>query len=136
MTYARAHLVDPSTDGFYHCTSRCVRRGWLCGIDSVSGVSYEHRKDWVESRILMLCEVFTLNLCSYAVMSNHYHVVVEVKPGEARELSDVAVARRWLLLSSKKRQDNAEREIERLLDNPNRIESLSCGSDWVPCPGS
>jgi len=124
MTYARAHLVDPSTDGFYHCTSRCVRRGWLCGIDSVSGVSYEHRKDWVESRILMLCEVFTLNLCSYAVMSNHYHVVVEVKPGEARELSDVAVARRWLLLSSKKRQDNAEREIERLLDNPNRIAEL------------
>jgi REP element-mobilizing transposase RayT len=124
MTYARAHLVDPDTDGFYHCISRCVRRGWLCGIDAVTGTSYEHRKDWVESRILTLCEIFTLNLSSYAVMSNHYHVVVEIKPSEAKMLNDEEVAQRWLRLSSKKRQDNANREIERLLGNPERIEEL------------
>ena len=28
MTYARAHLVDAENGGFYHCISRCVRRGW------------------------------------------------------------------------------------------------------------
>ena len=124
MTYARAHLVDPDADGFYHCISRCVRRGWLCGTDPDTGVSYEHRKDWLESRLLMLSEVFTLKLCSYAVMSNHYHVVVEIKPTEARALGDEEVARRWLRLCSKKRQANAEREIERMLDNPKRLAEL------------
>lgn len=124
MTYPRAHLVDPDCDGFYHCTTRCVRRGWLCGMDPESGVSYEHRKVWVESRIVMLCEVFSVELCSYAVMSNHYHVVVEIKPSEAKALSDEEAARRWLRLGSKKRQDNAECEIERVLDNADRIDEL------------
>ena len=124
MTYARAHLVDPDTDGFYHCTTRCVRRGWLCGVDPVSGNSYEHRKDWVESRILKLAEIFTLNLCSYAVMSNHYHVVVETKPDEAKGLSDSEVATRWLRLSSKKRRTDPATELARMLGNPDRISEL------------
>ena len=76
MTYPRAHLVDSENGGFYHCISRCVRRGWLCGNDLVSGQSYEHRKDWVESRLLKLSEVFAVNLYGYAVMSNHYHAVL------------------------------------------------------------
>ena len=27
MTIARAHLVDPSVTRWYHCVTRCVRRG-------------------------------------------------------------------------------------------------------------
>jgi len=124
MTTARAHLVDPDSDGFYHCASRCVRRGWLCGQDPVSGRSYEHRKDWLESRILMLSEVFCLQLCSYAVMSNHFHVVVEIKPTMAKTLSDEEVAERWLRLCSQKRQANRTREIEGMLANAERLAEL------------
>ena len=124
MTYPRSHLVDPDADGLYHCTSRCVRRGWLCGEDPVSGQSYGHRKEWVESRIVLLSEIFTVDLYAYAVMSNHYHVVVEVKPSEARELSDHDVARRWLRLSRKRRGETEEGRVERLLGNPTRIVEL------------
>ena len=62
MTYPRAHLVDTEYGGFYHCVSRCVRRAWLCGKDPISGHSYEHRKQWVESYLLRLANIFTVNL--------------------------------------------------------------------------
>ena len=34
--------------------ARCVRRAFLCGVDAESGDSFEHRKAWVEERILEL----------------------------------------------------------------------------------
>jgi hypothetical protein len=54
MRYPRHHIVDPETSGFFDCVSRCVRRAFLCGEDAYSGRSYEHRRAWVEERLLML----------------------------------------------------------------------------------
>ena len=101
MTTARAHLVDSENGGFYHCTSRCVRRGWLCGVDPVSGRSYAHRKAWIEGRLLELAEIFAIDVYGYAVMSNHYHVVVRVAPKRVLEWGDAEVAERWLRISGK-----------------------------------
>jgi hypothetical protein len=56
MTYPRIQTVAPETPGFFHCISRCVRRAFLCGEDVYSGRSYEHRKAWVEERLLALAE--------------------------------------------------------------------------------
>jgi len=41
-----------------HCVSRCVRRSWLCGFDDYLEKFFEHRKPWVEQRILELGEIF------------------------------------------------------------------------------
>lgn len=99
MTYPRYHTVDPDQPGIYHCTSRCVRRAWLCGQDDLTGRSFEHRKAWIEDRIIELTEVYAITVSSYAVMSNHYHVVVRVDPGLVHSWSDEQVAERWLKLS-------------------------------------
>jgi hypothetical protein len=56
MTYPRLQTVGPHMPGFFHCISRCVRRAFLCGEDAYSGRSYEHRKAWVEERLLVLAE--------------------------------------------------------------------------------
>ena len=40
-------LVCDETDvAVFHCINRCVRRAFLCGADSVSGKSFEHRRQW------------------------------------------------------------------------------------------
>ena len=82
MTYPRAHLVDPS-GGVYHVCSRCVRRAWLCGRDELTGYNFDHRRDWLENRILELAEIFAIDLYGYAVMSNHYHIVLHLDPSKS-----------------------------------------------------
>ncbi|WP_339673565.1 transposase [Dasania marina] len=95
MPKPRKELVSLDATPYYHCTSRCVRRAFLCGIDSSTGKSYEHRRQWVEDRILLLAEVFTIDLCAYAVMSNHHHVVLHINKAASLNLSDKEVCQRW-----------------------------------------
>jgi REP element-mobilizing transposase RayT len=47
-------------------------------VDNYSGQSYEHRRGWVEDRLLLLSSIFAIDTCAYAVMSNHTHVVMHV----------------------------------------------------------
>jgi hypothetical protein len=98
MTTARSFLVDPDTPGFYHCISRCVRRAWLCGIDPYNGKSYEHRRDWVEQRLLELADIFAVGIHAYAVMSNHVHIVLRIDPLTAAAWTSDDVANRWVRL--------------------------------------
>ena len=98
MPTARNLLVDPYTPGFYHCISRCVRRAWLCGNDPYNGKSYEHRREWVEQRLLELAGIFAVDLHAYAVMSNHAHVVLRVDPLLAATWTADEVASRWIRL--------------------------------------
>lgn len=81
---------------YYHCISRCVRRAYLCGKDAHTGYNFEHRRGWVAERIKLVCSVFAIDLCAYAVMSNHYHVVVRINPNEVQVWSNREVAERWL----------------------------------------
>jgi hypothetical protein len=98
MTSPRGQLVDPATPGYYHCVTRCVRRAFLCGADRETGDSFEHRKAWVEERILELGEIFAVGVYAYAVMSNHVHVVLYVDPGVAAQWNADEVAARWVQL--------------------------------------
>jgi REP element-mobilizing transposase RayT len=83
---------------YYHVFSRCVRRAFLCGVDQVTGRSYEHRRAWIEDRIRVLSSLFSIHLCAYAVMSNHYHLVVKLEPDESKRWSDDEVLQRWTSL--------------------------------------
>jgi hypothetical protein len=96
MTIARSHLISPGSAGCYHCIQRCVRRAFLCGEDSQSGRSFEHRKGWIEQRLRLLGECFAVAIHAYAVMSNHLHVVVQVIPDVVESWSDDEVITRWL----------------------------------------
>lgn len=96
MTRPRKQLVSPSDTPFYHCVSRCVRRAFLCGTDSVTGQNYEHRRQWVEDRIRLLSTLFAIDICAYSVMSNHYHLVVKIN--SSADWSDQDVMDRWLTL--------------------------------------
>jgi hypothetical protein len=61
--------------------------------DKYSGTSYEHRRAWVEDKVLWLSSVFAIGICAYAVMSNHVHLVLCVD--KAMSWSDKQMVRRW-----------------------------------------
>ncbi|MFT7036393.1 MAG: REP element-mobilizing transposase RayT, partial [Cyclobacteriaceae bacterium] len=95
MPQSRKSQISLIDTPFYHCVSRCVRRSFLCGEDKFTGQSYEHRRGWVEERLLFLSSVFAIDICAYAVMSNHTHVVLCVDKDLADSWSMKEVVRRW-----------------------------------------
>ncbi|GAB3480152.1 transposase [Marinomonas epiphytica] len=95
MPLPRKQQICLEDTPYYHCVSRCVRRAYLCGEDPLTGVSYEHRREWVEKRLLYLSSVFAIDICAYAVMSNHIHVVVKVDSEKANAWSTIEVFNRW-----------------------------------------
>lgn len=94
MTLPRSMLVDRHATPYYHCVSRCVRRAFLCGEDPDTGYDFEHRRAWIENRLHALARVFDIDVCAYAVMSNHYHLVVHLGLNHRAWTSD-EVAARW-----------------------------------------
>jgi REP element-mobilizing transposase RayT len=129
MTYARSQLVDESTPGFYHCMSRCVRRSFLCGEDHYTGQNFDHRKQWIEDRIFLLTECFSVSLYAYAVMSNHLHVVLRVDPVTASEWGDEEVIRRWVKAFPGTRSGEdlerwSEARVVVLLANPDKVKEI------------
>ena len=83
MPTPRNALVDTSQTPYYHCISRCVRRAFLCGEDKLTG------------RIHFRSTVFVVEICAYAVMSNHYHIVVFINEAKAHAWSNDEVLKRW-----------------------------------------
>jgi len=96
MPEPRYRQVSIKDTPYYHCISRCVRRAFLCGEDSLSGFNFEHRRQWIGDRIKLLCSVFAVDLCAYAIMSNHYHIVIRIDVEKVKVWSDEEVARRWM----------------------------------------
>jgi len=98
MTRPREMLISLADTPYYHITSRCVRRAFLCGVDHYSGQSYEHRRQWVVDRIRLLSSLFAIDVCAYAVMSNHYHLTLKVCPEQLTDLSEDDIMERWCAL--------------------------------------
>ncbi len=100
MTRARSTLISLSDTPWYHVINRCVRRAFLCGDDRLSGKSFDHRRGWIVDRVKQLAGVFAIDVAAYAVMSNHYHLVLRVDAQRAQAWSRDEVLRRWTQLFS------------------------------------
>jgi len=49
----------------YHCVQRVVRRAFLCGDDSLSGKSYDHRRTWIRDRLESLAGLFGVEIAVF-----------------------------------------------------------------------
>ncbi len=76
MPKPRNKQIALSETPFYHLTYRCVRRSFLCG--EIDGCNFEHRREWIVERLKLLTNMFAIDVASYAIMMNHYHVLVRV----------------------------------------------------------
>jgi REP element-mobilizing transposase RayT len=95
MTQSRCSQISLQDTCYYHLISRCVRRAFLCGVDKYSQQNFEHRRQWMVDRIRFLSSVFSIDVAAYAVMSNHYHLVVHVDEVQARDWTIEEVCQRW-----------------------------------------
>ena len=103
-----------------HAVSRCVRRAWLCGRDPYDGRDYQHRRGWVRDRVRELAGVFAIEVCAYAIMSNHSHLVLWCRPSVAGGWSAEEVARRWLRLFGR-RDAGLEEKVRELAGDARRV---------------
>ncbi len=98
MTQARQMQTAIAATPYFHCTARCVRGAMLWGNDESSGRDYSYRQQWALDKLRELAQVFTISVCAYALMPNHYHLVLYVNVSQAQSLSDQEVAQRWAQL--------------------------------------
>ncbi len=98
MAQARDTLISIADTPYYHLISRCVRRTFLCGVDNTTGKSYEHRRQWIEDRLRILSSLFAIDICAYAIMSNHMHLVAKLCPEQSDQWSIDEVLQRWTSL--------------------------------------
>ena len=129
MPKPRSAQVSLDATPYYHCVSRCVRRAFLCGVDSVSGQSFEHRRQWIEDKLLALAEVFALDVCAYVVMSNHYHMVLHVDSQVADSWDRDEVIERWHCLFSGNLLSQRYRRGESLGESELRVLD-ECVATW------
>ncbi len=95
MPKSRSQQISLSDTPYYHICSRTVRKAFLCGVDKETGVSFEHRRSWIEKRIFQLSQVFAIDICAHAVMHNHLHLVLHVDTKQVNNWTTLDVLTRW-----------------------------------------
>ncbi|HEX7446322.1 MAG TPA: hypothetical protein VF306_02185 [Pirellulales bacterium] len=72
---------------------RAAFDAFLCGVDRYSGQNFDHRKTWIRHRLEQLAGIMAIDVLSFAVLSNHLHVMPRIRPDIAAAWSDEEVAR-------------------------------------------
>jgi hypothetical protein len=127
---ARRKLLGRFRQGIFHCTARCVRQMFLCGVDPLTGRDYSYRRDWIIRREEQLAALFALDIEFRAELSTHLHLVLRTMPEVARRWSAREVALRWLTATRLAKSFShdlpvvKEQLIEDLVKDQQKIEQL------------
>ena len=138
---ARAEVFDSAEIAVAHVYNRTVRRCFLMGDDSVSGKNFDHRKVWIEEYLQQFAAAFGIDLLGFAILSNHFHLILRTRPDVVATWDDREVARRWLTLCPHRRSPDSaampptEPEINSIAGCPVKLaeirERLSSISWWM-----
>ena len=127
---ARIELFAPSEIATVHVINRVVRRCFLFGYDPVSGKNFDHRKVWIEDRLRFLAASFGIDLLSFSILSNHFHLILRSRPDVVASWTDSEVACRWLTLCPlRKKKDGTpeeptEPELNSIRNNAVRLAQI------------
>ncbi len=61
----RSEVVVKEGIEVYHCIERVACRAFLCGVDLVTKVSFEYRKDWIRDRLEALAGLFGVQIAAF-----------------------------------------------------------------------
>ncbi len=120
---ARIEVFAPNEVAVIHVMNRVVRRCFLFGDDPISGKNFDHRKVWIEDELKKQAACFGIDLLGFAILSNHFHLILRSRPDCVEKWDDTEVARRWLMLCPIRKDDNGRAE------EPNEMELNSIRND-------
>jgi len=123
---SRAEEFQASEVGIVHVVQRCVRRAWLAGIDDKTGKDFSFRREWIRRRMESLASVFAMDVLTYAILSNHMHLILRNRPDVVTKWSDQEVAIRWLRVFPGRRleehlADPTDSDVQMLVNQPERL---------------
>src|SRR6056297_555616 len=125
----RSEQFDPAEVCIVHVVQRCVRRAFLAGVDRQTGKDYSFRREWMRRRMEALASVFGIDVLTYAVMSNHLHLILRNRPDVVATWSDQEVAIRWLRVFPGRRLEEhlaepTENDVKMLVNQPERLKVI------------
>lgn len=139
MRCPRAEVIDPGQVNLVHVYNRTVRRCFLMGHDSISGKNFDHRKIWIEDSLRHFAAFFGIDLLSYTILSNHFHLILRTRPDVVQLWDDHEVARRWLMICPMRKGKQGlalsptEKEIRSIAGCPVRLAEIRqrlCSVSW------
>ena len=122
----RSEQFHSSEIGIVHSVQRCVRRAFLAGVDDKTGKDFSFRREWIRRRMESLASVFGIDVLTYAIMSNHVHLILRNRPDIVLAWSDNEVAIRWLKVFPGRRLEEhlaepTENDVSILVNQPERM---------------
>ena len=127
---ARVEVFAPDEVAIVHVMNRVVRRCFLLGNDPVTGKNYDHRKVWVETLLKRFSAHFGIDLLGFAILSNHFHLILRSRPDVVTTWDDTEVARRWLMLCPMRKdaEENPEipdeMELDTVRNDPEKMKTV------------
>ncbi|MCO8121559.1 hypothetical protein NHH03_07415 [Stieleria sp. TO1_6] len=125
----RAEQFSAGEISIVHTVQRCVRRAFLAGVDPQTGTDYGYRREWIRKRLEALASVFGIDVLSYAILSNHLHLILRNRPDVVSSWSDEEVAIRWLRVFPGRRLDEhlaepTENDVQTLARDSERLGEI------------
>jgi hypothetical protein len=125
---ARIALFAPDEVAIVHLMNRVVRRCFLLGDDPLTGKNYDHRKVWIEDQLRLLAAHFGVDVLGFAILSNHFHLILRSRPDCVEKWDDTEVSRRWLMLcpirkdAENRAEEPNEMDLNTIRNDPNRLK--------------
>ena len=125
----RSQLIPHDEPGCYHCYNRVMGDTTLCGIDPVTKIDHSNRRALILEELSLLAAGMLVEVIRVALMANHYHLLLRVRPSLARDLSNLEVLQRIALVSPHSLVPRGQVPTERLLES--RIKQLVNNPSFV-----
>lgn len=93
---SRREIIDPDVVGIYHVYNQIVDQQFLLGYDPRTGKDFGYRRDWIYDRLKMQARYFAIDVFDFAILGNHFHLMVRNRPEIVEAWTDEEVVRRWL----------------------------------------
>lgn len=118
----RSQLIPKNEPGCHHCYNRTMSNTTLCGIDPLTKIDHSNRRALILEGLQLLASGMLIEVIRVALMSNHYHLILRVRPSLVNDLSDREVLERIALVSPHTLLKHGQTPTAKLLES--RIKQL------------